>query len=66
MMMLPFDPNAVYYLWFLKWREHIRAAKSCQKNDGFCRAAMICNMEYNCNAAIETVKLKKAGILKDE
>ena len=64
-MLLPHDPNAVYFLWFLKWREHIRTAKSCQINDVFCRAAILCNMEYNCHLAIETVKLKKAGIITD-
>lgn len=66
MNLMPFDPMATYYLWFLKWREHVRSAKSCEINDAFCCAAVLCQKEYVIHMAIETVRLRKAGVIKDE
>lgn len=66
MIYLPFDPNAVYYHWFLVWREHLRTAKMIKHNGGYCYAALIANMNYVTELALETTRLRKAGLLKDE
>lgn len=64
--LMPFEPMSTYYLWFLRWKEHVRAAHSCRENEGYCRAAVLAQAEFLCAQAIRLVELKNQGILKDE
>lgn len=49
-----FDFKSPHILWYQKWRQHIRCAKSNPSaQEGYCRAACIAQMEYVCNLALE-------------
>lgn len=54
--LIPFDPRALSYLWFLKWREHLRCARLSRERDEYCKAAVIAQAEHVCQLAIEIVR----------
>lgn len=55
--MIAFDWKDPIYLWWRAFRDHIRNAKNAPEQAlGYCRAAMIARMEYECLMAQKMVK----------
>lgn len=57
--MIPYDFKSICAVWWVAWREHIANAKRYpHRAEGYCRAAMIANAEYNMYSAIDQVKAR--------
>ncbi len=51
--LIPFNPNDPVFLWYQAWRDHIKCAKRYpEQADGYCRAAMIAQAEYQMQRAV--------------
>jgi hypothetical protein len=55
--LIPFDWLDPIYLWWRAYRDHLKNAKRFpEQAGGYCRAAMIARMEYECLSAQKMVK----------
>lgn len=58
--MIPFEPMSLDVLWYQIWRQHVRdAQRHPGMTTGYCRAAVIAQMEYVTHLALAVNEWKK-------